>query len=108
MDERTLTALKESIAKWEKRAAGDHSLKTGIDACPLCTLFHPRCISECPVAQKVGHSYCTETPYHKYIRDPTNETAEAELNFLKSLLPVEEVSEKPKAGFAWTDLKYLR
>ena len=85
MDDATLTALRESIEKWEKRAAGDHSLEMGIDACPLCTLFHPRCIRECPVAQKVGYPFCTETPYHKYIRDQTNETAEAELNFLKSL-----------------------
>ena len=35
-------------------------------------------------------------------------TPNDELDFLKSLLPVEEVSEEPKPGFAWTDLKYLR
>jgi hypothetical protein len=108
MDEKTLTALKESIAKWEERAAGDHHGKLGLSNCPLCELFHPNCKSGCPVAQKTGDYYCIGSPYHTYNCDRTDLNARAELDFLKSLLPVEEREEvKPKA-FNWTDLKYLR
>ena len=34
MNEATLTALKQSIEKWEKRAAGEHDGKLGVANCP--------------------------------------------------------------------------
>jgi len=42
MEERVLAALEASIAKWEKKAAGDHSRYIRNDAqdCPLCQLFN--------------------------------------------------------------------
>ena len=105
MDKATLTALKQSIEKWEKRAAGDRSLPLGVDNCPLCQLFHPYCSRGCPVAGKTGQSTCNGTPYHTYINDRTDKNAKAELEFLKSLLPPEEKEEKK--DFKWADLDYL-
>lgn len=115
MDERTLTALKESIVKWEKRAAGDHYGNLGCSSCPLCRLFHSEFRTDdeesctgCPIFEKTEEDYCNLTPYIAYTRNNSDKNAKLMLDFLKSLLPVEEVSEeKPKAGFAWTDLKYL-
>ena len=117
MDERTLTALKESIVKWEKRAAGDRSAGHGAGSCPLCKLFHGEyrtdnmsSCSGCPVYNKTGMTYCHETPYEAYCRDRSNESAKAELDFLKSLLPVEEVREEKEEspGFKWSNLDYLK
>ena len=118
MDERTLAALKESIAKWEKRAAGEHDGKLGPIHCPLCRLYHidhrtddEASCTGCPISEKCGDDYCAGTPYCAYADADEDEVltfhAKAELDFLKSLLPVEESEVKPSA-FAWTDLKYLR
>lgn len=87
MDDATLTALKGSIAKWEAIVAG-----TGVDLggsnCPLCKMFvriNGEC-KGCPVMEVTGFDNCERTPYYEY--DPEEpETAQAELDFLKSLLP---------------------
>ena len=73
MDERTLTALKESIAKWEKRAAGEHDGHLGCSSCPLCRLFHDEyrrdgeaSCTGCPISEKTGEDFCYSTPYIAY------------------------------------------
>lgn len=114
MDAKTLEALRGSIEKWEKIAAG-----TGLDMantnCPLCQLFRSDVYSDtachgCPVMERTGHQVCDKSPYKefaalkspdvKYFRskwkrgyravsDKAKEVALAELDFLKSLLPSE-------------------
>jgi hypothetical protein len=94
MDERTLTALKGSIAKWEAIVDGTGEDK-GPENCPLCGLFNNQvnpwnfCVG-CPVRAATGVKLCENTPYVAYDDDPTTANAQAELNFLKSLLPADE------------------
>ena len=99
----TLHALKGSIAKWEAIVAG-----TGNDErahnCALCQAFED--CDGCPVAQRTGHPECIGTPYedwsghhidvHNRYNAPLHprkgcaeceRLAQAELDFLKSLLP---------------------
>lgn len=93
-----LEALQGSIAKWERIVAGtgkDH----GVDDCPLCQMFNTesaayRPCRGCPVYEKSGRSLCSSTPYSdfSYAKRNANKAgmafaAEAELDFLKSLLP---------------------
>ena len=107
MDGVTLIALKESIEKWEKRAAGAHNLPLGTAACPLCRLFHADYQTDtascegCPVFEKTRGPFCIATPYLDYADNPTDANAKRELEFLKSLLPAEETR------FGWVDLDYL-
>lgn len=109
MDERTLIALRGSIEKWEKIVAG-----TGedllADNCPLCKLFTDDedavvLCNGCPVRDASGFSCCVGTPWQKWDRNvgrwdqhqhrwtrfaDTPELvalAQAELDFLRSLLP---------------------
>ena len=101
MHSKTLTALKQSIKKWEriiKKTGADK----GIDNCFLCQLFYINnsCIG-CPVAEKSKIIKCKRTPYTKWDRHQKkthyNETiiecktcekfAKQELKFLISLLP---------------------
>jgi len=113
MNKKTLIALNASIEKWEKRANGDHSQSPGMHNCPLCRLFHENFKDEeddkescqgCPVYERTGYSYCEETPYTAYYFHRTNANAHAELDFLKSLLPVKE---EKKEAFKWVDLDSL-
>ena len=83
MDEKILEALKGSISKWEGIVA-DTVKDERSGNCPLCQLF--TCY-ECPVMLRSGHVGCINTPYTKYLHDPSTENAQAELDFLKSLLP---------------------
>lgn len=100
MDERTLEALKGSIAKWQAIVDGV-GRDLGGDNCPLCQIHDAEC-NGCPVAEKVGDTHCNGTPYYSFqnARKETNSNgtgylhtqssrraAEAELRFLKSLLP---------------------
>lgn len=112
MDDRTLEALKGSIAKWEGIVAGTIQ-DEGILNCPLCKLFHLGGCQGCPVAETAGVSYCANTPYRDYVmasgqvdmeelsistggsldnvelenlKVREKEVAQAELDFLKSLL----------------------
>jgi len=115
MKERTLAALKESIEKWERRAAGDHDGKLGTSGCPLCQLFNKNsydvtqnCIG-CPVYETTGVRHCINTPYYTYAHgDRTDADAQAEVDFLKSLLPpAVPLEEEEKKEFNWTELNYL-
>jgi len=101
MNAKTLTALKGSIRKWEKIAAG-----TGVDLgdhnCPLCKLFLRQDDEErlscfgCPVYEATRLSLCRGTPYADFrslgfgVRANTpkqKREARRELAFLKGLLP---------------------
>lgn len=102
MDDEKLNALQGSIAKWEAIVAGtgeDHGWKN----CPLCVMFNQpdsdHDCSGCPVADSVGEHGCEETPYIEWAeafagREPKIATtperkalAQAELDFLRSLVP---------------------
>lgn len=98
MPKRTLKALKGSIAKWEAIVAGTGE-DNGSDNCPLCDAFIDRFCEGCPVKQKTGLSFCGGSPYGEFSRHSavlgTNRAttpelvalAQAELDFLRSLLP---------------------
>jgi hypothetical protein len=103
MDLRTLEALKGSIAKWEAIVAGAEEDRGG-DNCPLRQIF---CNDEvpakmlcrgCPVFESTGRTACQGSPYPLYTvgeRAGTTEAAQAELDFLRSLLPAEHASPQP-------------
>lgn len=99
----THKALKKSIVKWEKIAAG-RACDNGPQDCALCHLFRatnylfsprPECCG-CPVAEFAGKPGCQGTPYAKWIKQcgdahiantpALKKLAQAELNFLKGLL----------------------
>lgn len=103
----TLTALEGSIAKWEAIVDGtDADRRTS--NCPLCRLFLNKedenggC-SGCPVRDAANCDGCGNTPYvdwathHRNAQhvmdvlsvecDECQRLAQAELDFLKSLLP---------------------
>lgn len=107
MPPKTLEALFGSIAKWETIVAG-----TGEDQgylnCPLCKLFNtPYRCTGCPVMEATGQNHCDGTPYDAWLRairkkagnnpdskwiasdDQLRTLAQAELDFLKSLIPAE-------------------
>jgi len=100
MDAETLEALKGSIAKWEAIVAGT-GVDNGPENCPLCQRFRDATgrnvtCDGCPVAERVKETGCHGTPYYAYEEancagDLTDEEmkplAQAELDFLKSLLP---------------------
>lgn len=105
MDERTLTALKGSIAKWESIVAGKGE-DQGFHNCPLCKEFYGldfknRCRG-CPVSDETGESNCGDSPYDEWaelmdqfntnraVHPPLVDAAKAELDFLRSLLPVSD------------------
>lgn len=91
MDERTLAALKGSIEKWEKIVAGT-GLDKGPDNCPLCQLFYQDDCRGCPVYDFTGQIWCRGSPNEWYSQTEDGSAAEksaaqAELDFLRSLLP---------------------
>lgn len=106
MDDRTKEALLGSIAKWEAIVAG-HGEDKGVDNCALCQMFwHDRC-KGCPVAAKTGEIHCVGSPYDAWggengeeytplndadeeDREDFKKLAQAELDFLISLLPPED------------------
>lgn len=104
MDAKTLATLRGSIAKWEAIVAGTGEDK-GIENCPLCKLFYSavdnnthRC-KGCPVEEKTGQTHCDGSPYEQWSELATEEDsyearelAQAELDFLRSLLPPDELS----------------
>lgn len=102
MSPKTLAALKASIAKWEGIVAGT-AIDVGADNCALCQAFKDPYCEGCPVRETVHNWGCQDTPYikwnrltrHKgYIRKAETPkelaAAQAELDFLKSLLPKEQ------------------
>lgn len=96
MDAKTLIALRGSIAKWEGIVQGTVK-DEGPDNCPLCLLFYNDDCEGCPVSEATGETCCDDSPYPIYWGiangqrdgDPVA-AAQAELDFLKSLLPPEE------------------
>ena len=107
MNPKTLTALRGSIAKWQAIVNGT-AFNGGPANCPLCQEFLytydgnmtwrrtriTECIG-CPVFERTGLQYCDNTPYNDYEQgedkgfdaERLKELAQAELDFLKSLLP---------------------
>lgn len=110
MDEQTLTALQGSIKKWERvvNGGGDH----GWQDCPLCDLFYFQNREDecdgCPVAARAGKPACSGTPYTAWVKyawkpdrgdgmvfdEKSKQLAQAELDFLKSLLPSDAAGER--------------
>lgn len=112
MDQRTLTALEGSIAKWQAIADGTGADR-GMKNCPLCLEFAfnrymGSMCQGCPVAERSGKKGCLGTPYEAWrdeqhlldgLTQPVDPRlwlavtpelvwlARAELDFLKSLLP---------------------
>src|ERR1700722_19348216 len=101
MDEDTLAALRASIEHWQWVVAIAEPI--GRSNCALCDVFRGRDTLEdcagCPVRAVTGLKYCEGTPYGEYENyldyDPPVEDekrivlAQAELDFLRSLLPQE-------------------
>lgn len=110
MDTVTHDALLGSIKKWQAIVNGEIA-DEGSRNCPLCHLFIeqvglPAC-SGCPVQEISNSAYCAETPYEAWYNfwasrmhtaktlsglsgdelGRARELAQAELDFLKSLLP---------------------
>lgn len=100
MTDEALTALKESIAIWERRLAGER-IPIGSSNCPLCTMFKEQVGSGChgcPVFKKTGKHFCVGTPYilcddhvgaygfHPEEDHHCHQLILDEVNFLKSLL----------------------
>lgn len=95
MDERTLTALKGSIHKWEQIRDGKMK-DEGTKNCPLCQLFYCDECEGCPIKERTGFQNCENTPYDDMYDgeialfvNPNPEVILAEIDFLISLLPSE-------------------
>ena len=98
MKEATLKALNASIVKWKERAAGKHSPPSP-EACPLCDEFFDDLCDGCPVAgPEMENEGCLFTPCPAYAREIKTRDitlcdsllrcyAQAEVDFLESLLP---------------------
>lgn len=112
MDPETLEALKESIQHWERMRDGkqlQYEVPTA-DCCPLCDLYSPidaddcdRCIG-CPVFFKTMRKSCYGSPYYEAYHawewrferpESWKPAAQSEIDFLKSLLPKDEI-QKPR------------
>ena len=112
MDQRTLTALQGSIAKWQAIVDGTGT-DEGTANCPLCAAFYytqgedddgqyfDECF-ECPVYEHVGKSACQGTPLDaaaqilkRGFADTSAKVAaaQAELAFLQTLLPSTQPAE---------------
>jgi hypothetical protein len=117
MDDKTLTALQESIKNWQKnlkiaKKGSIFDFKIGANHCPLCELFiygqpvENKC-NNCPIKEKTGNSSCYGTSYYEVLKNlhdamyaPNEDFAEKlknlrcstkrEIDFLKSLLPAKE------------------
>lgn len=101
MNAKTLKALRESIAHWDRLRKGKQRSDEDLDSdsCPLCRLFaHDKpkdiCCKACPVFARTGRRYCEGTPYWKAAitfsgRSGTafKRAATQEYKFLISLLP---------------------
>ena len=100
-------ALEASIEKWERNVAAEmpSAIKIKWDACPLCVLVFSakgqgNCTG-CPVVERTVQDDCKGSPYYDASRalgawnsDPNSRSewqraAQAEVDFLKSLRPVE-------------------
>lgn len=117
MDKKTLVALQKSIKKYERhirnvkgakvavRRNNYHSfgLYFSIYDCALCKIHFDGSCEACPIKLRTGIPLCNETPYtdifyflDSYSKEGNEEligVLQAEVNFLKSLLP-EGLTEK--------------
>lgn len=111
MKPKTLKALRESIAHWDRLASGTRKPDEliGVSGCALCELFwesHPEtsCLG-CPVLERTGQKCCNGTPYNDvqqlikpaedeegYDTPAFKEAAMRELEFLRSLLPEDHLT----------------
>lgn len=104
MDAATLEALKKSIEHWDwnSKAEKPEDVRVGRTYCALCDLFWLYACEGCPVLAKTTRKGCSLTPYETaldeyqvWIDNPEysgfrrhfKAAAQAELDFLKSLLP---------------------
>lgn len=98
MNAETLTALQDSIEHWRRMANGDTSKgdKPFSTQCALCQLFIRTGCTNCPVAEYTKQRLCKGSPYsgadHAFgvfgVTSPQFRAyAQAELEFLESLLP---------------------
>ena len=107
MDAMTLTALRQSIEKWERNAVAEtpKDFTIGPATCPLCEQFWLWGCRGCPVMDRTGQPGCIGTQYDEAAgawsgwfdyprstarRDAAHAAASAEVAFLRSLLPEEE------------------
>lgn len=108
--EETRAALLASIKHWEENRDARHPDDVHLfsDSCPLCALFNTAehrkigldCVG-CPVREKTGRDTCDDSPwedaYAKWqlwqrklgSRTAFKKAAQAEIDFLRSLLPAE-------------------
>lgn len=105
MDKATLTALQGSIAKWEGIVAGTMTDERD-ENCPLCHVFKQNHCIGCPVRARSGRINCNDTPYVGCIlaedeyggeSEEYRKAAQAELDFLRSLLPASLIAEHGEA-----------
>lgn len=101
MNDETLAALRASIRHWEENveAATPWRARLGITHCALCLKFYSQGCVGCPVSEKTNKPSCRGTPYeeartaHNLWQNSSEHhttwkrAAEAELAFLRSLLP---------------------
>lgn len=114
MDEVTLAALKESIAHWEQNLAAEYpdNVTIGASNCALCGVFLTSNCAGCPVNAVTNGNNCLGKPssyigavsafyswrdaveYKKPNRAEKDAAwraaAQAEIDFLRSLLPKED------------------
>jgi hypothetical protein len=92
-----LEALQESVVVWQDIVDGKRASE-GMDSCPLCAMFVSNNCSGCPVREHTSTCGCHGTPYanfadkcHNKLLAPDDvegkRLAQAELDFLKSLIP---------------------
>lgn len=105
MNAKTLKALKGSIKKWKAIVAGTGE-ERGTENCPLCWLFNSgqdTVCKGCPVYKVTESCFCLDSPFDDWTRHQWDkhhiynvakvrcktckDLAQAELDFLKSLLP---------------------
>ena len=103
MTPETLRALRTSITHWEENLTvnSPDDVDYGSDSCALCAHFIQNNCEGCPVEEKTGQWRCQDSPYEDVLKaietweeNPTVENSkkvkiavQAELDFLKSLLP---------------------
>lgn len=110
MDEKTLEALKASIEHWRFNCNVTFAwmAKVNVGSCALCELYYcNNYCRDCPIAISTGTGSCRETPYVQASEAPRKwhncrsiednvkaekafkDAAQAEMEFLISLLPPE-------------------
>ena len=113
MTPEALTALKASIRHWKKNIAAKtpDDANIGSKNCALCQAFFRNECFGCPVSASTRRFACRGTPYvnaaragidwfyypdSTKARDAWRKAAQAELDFLRSLLPLEQEEEAAK------------